>query len=201
MMPRDLLNTVEQLRDNGHWGSAVVFAQTACELCTELVITYGFHRLLSPASPERPFRCKLGEKVGNLFTSYNLGNQKLRGVYEALTGNAIQECSFWVRYLELTALRNRIVHRGMQATEEQARQARDTAGEFLRHMETVWEQLQSDMEQGLRPHDGLLGPQLVGPAALREDDLRRGEDHREPELGNRLSRPGEHSRGPEEAAG
>ena len=64
MMPRDLLRTAEHLRVNRHWESAVVFAQTACELCTELVIIYGFHRLLTPASPERPFRCKLGEKIG-----------------------------------------------------------------------------------------------------------------------------------------
>jgi hypothetical protein len=141
VMPRDLLKTAEQLRDGGHWGSAVVFARTACELCTELVIAYGFHRLVTPGRPGRRFRFRLGEDVGSLIHTYNLADQKLRAVYEALTDDSIHQCSFWENYTRLSALRNRIVHSGEQATEEQGRQACATAEEFLRHMETVWEQL------------------------------------------------------------
>jgi hypothetical protein len=118
-----LLERARQLIDQ-----AVVTAQTACEVLTEPALTVAFTKKGVGF---------LAEPVADLFLSYNLGNEKVRGLYCALTGDEIQKRPFWQSFKALTALRNGVVHRGEPVSPQEARDASQAAADFLAHLEAV----------------------------------------------------------------
>jgi len=83
---RPVPDTAKKLRDDGHHAAAIVTAQTACEVCTELVLT----DVLRTRGVER-----LTKPLDDLLPRYNLANDKVRNLYVALSSDRIQDQPFW----------------------------------------------------------------------------------------------------------
>ena len=75
-----LLEAAKRLRDDGHPEAAIVTAQTACEVCTEIVLTATFRRRGIDY---------LSDPLGRLLHTYNVGNERVRRIYEAVTNDPI----------------------------------------------------------------------------------------------------------------
>lgn len=71
-----LLDTAKRLRDEGYHEAAVVTAHTACEVCTEITV--------SGALREKGLD-HLSKPIDDLLPNYNIRNEKVRKLYEALT--------------------------------------------------------------------------------------------------------------------
>jgi hypothetical protein len=72
--------------------------------------------------------------LGEFLSGYNLGNPKIRKLYEVLTGDTIHTESFWQRFTGSATRRNHIVHAGRTATEAEARDSHRTATECVEHL-------------------------------------------------------------------
>ena len=101
--PQKLLALAQWLIDLGKFSISVVVAHMACEVATDRTFT-------------EVFKAKgieyLEEPIEKLLPSNNLGNDKTRKVYTALTGDGIQNQPFWQRFTESATRRNRISHNG-----------------------------------------------------------------------------------------
>lgn len=101
-----LLEAARRLRDEGHHEAAIATAQTACEVCTETTLS-------------ALFRIKglthLTDPVDSLVPSYNLANDRVRKLYEAVSGDPIHEEPFWSAFKQHSKRRNEIVHGGREA--------------------------------------------------------------------------------------
>ncbi len=121
-----LLDTAKSLISQEHYMSAVVIAQTACEILTELTIkTILVAKRLD----------YLDHPISGLLPNYNLGNEKVRKLYVALSGDKIQDTPFWVGYTKMVTLRNKVVHKGTRPSLQQAEQAYKAAKELIKHLE------------------------------------------------------------------
>lgn len=120
-----LLESAETLHAAGHFSSAIVVAQTACEVVTARAIGKAFD---SKRVPE------LREPVMRLLSSASLRGDKARLLYDALTNDNINQHRFWPRYIEMVRLRNAVAHNGETATQEQSRKLIDAASEFVAHV-------------------------------------------------------------------
>lgn len=109
--PEALLTAAGNLLAAGEFSIAVVVAHMACEISAE--------RALS-----RAFKAKaldhLEESVGDLLPGYNLANDRVRNLYNAATGDQIQNRHFWQAFKESAARRNQAVHRGRIITKQEA---------------------------------------------------------------------------------
>jgi predicted RNA-binding Zn-ribbon protein involved in translation (DUF1610 family) len=99
--PEKLLTTAQGLIATGEFSIAVIVAHMACEISTE--------RALS-----RTFAAKgiayLADAIDEFLSGYNLANQRLLKLYNAVTGDQIQKQSFWEDFLASAKLRNDAVH-------------------------------------------------------------------------------------------
>src|ERR1019366_3027302 len=102
--PEALLTKAQELIVNGDFSIAVVVAHMACEISVE--------RAISRAFVEKGIGC-LEESVEELLPGYNLANERVRNLYNALTGAQIQNQSFWKSFKESATRRNKAVHEGM----------------------------------------------------------------------------------------
>jgi len=109
--PEKLLTAARDLIDKGEFSIAVVVAHMACEISVE--------RALS-----RAFKAKgidyLQQPIKELGFSYNLANDRVRKLYNAVTGDEIQKQSFWKEFKASAERRNDAVHEGKIATKEEA---------------------------------------------------------------------------------
>jgi hypothetical protein len=108
-----LLDTAKKLRDQAHHEAAIVTAQTACEVCTEVVVS-GWLRAKG-----------IEDYVADLITeplrSYNPLDHRVRKVYEAFSEDEIEPGKLlWQSFRAHVERRNDIVHRGRQATPQEA---------------------------------------------------------------------------------
>ena len=76
----------------------------------------------------------LEEPIEKLLPSNNLGNDKTRKVYTALTGDEIQNQPFWQRFTESATRRNRISHNGATVGLVEAEASLAVAKEFVAHL-------------------------------------------------------------------
>ena len=106
-----LLDTAKQLHTQGYHAASIVTAQTASEVCTELVLTDA----LRAKSIEY-----LADPIGQMISNYSLHNSRVRNLYVAVTGDRIQDETFWQSFKEHATRRNEIVHRGRQASAQEA---------------------------------------------------------------------------------
>jgi hypothetical protein len=108
-----LLDTAKELRDSGYNDAAIAIAQTACEVCTERVLTDAF----TAKGIEY-----LAKPVDGFVSSYNLGSDRVRKLYTAVTGHNIHQddTDRWRTFKEHVERRHAVVHRGHAATVEQA---------------------------------------------------------------------------------
>lgn len=122
---QSLLLSAESWHDQGQYKEAVILAQTGLELFTEKILghlyqTRGIEYL-------RPV-------FESLLINYNLGNGKVSGLYIVLSGDEIKQQPFWQALTDHVELRNRLVHDGEDATEDQSRRSLDAVGEVVAHI-------------------------------------------------------------------
>jgi hypothetical protein len=85
----ELLTGARQLSTTGHHASATIVAFTACEVQTEQILSWmlAMRRIAFLAEP-----------LDSLFASYNLTNQRLRRLYNAVSLERIEQAAFWKEF-------------------------------------------------------------------------------------------------------
>jgi hypothetical protein len=124
---RFLLDTAKKLRDQGHHEAAIVTAQTACEVCTEVVLSAMLHA------------SGIEEYVADLITgplpNYNLLSKRVQKVYEAFSEDKIRWGEpLWQSFRTHVVRRNDIVHQGRQATPQEANDSIAAAEAVIGHL-------------------------------------------------------------------
>ena len=125
---RALLDTAEQLRLDGHHEVAVVTSIMAWETAVERAFAHFF---------DSKGLNDLREPIEAFYSSYNLSNDRLRRLCVALSGDDIQDCTFWARYKAGATVRHTVVHTGARASADEASAAVTVAREFVQHMVDV----------------------------------------------------------------
>src|SRR5262245_55523265 len=111
--PYDLLLLAGQLAGESRYQLAVIVAQTACEVLAARVLG----ALMTKSGLGPGLKRWIDECKGR---NSNLGNPAVRTLYQALSGDRIDTQPFWEKYKAHTKLRNRIVHGGATATQQEA---------------------------------------------------------------------------------
>jgi hypothetical protein len=126
--PAELLEAAAEMLTRGRHEVSVVTAQMACEICAERVFrAYFVGRGVT----------FLEDAVDDLLPSYNLASEKVRTLYVALTGDAIQQQFFWAEYKVVVTLRNKAVHAGSRLQESQAQLVLRVAKLVVKHLQSV----------------------------------------------------------------
>jgi|SRR5215211_1450641 len=121
-----LLDTAKELRDQGHHEAAIVTAQTACEVCTEMVLTRALHERIGDDAVVDLVTSSLG--------SYSPTNDRVKRWYEVLFGPRIQDEPLWQPLKKHVDRRHDIVHRGEEATLQQANESIAAVDKAIRHL-------------------------------------------------------------------
>ena len=123
--PEKLLITAQDLIAKGEFSIAVVVAHMACEISVERAIS-------------RAFKAKgidyLQQPVEDLLSGYNLANERVRNLYNAITGGAIQKQSFWQHFKESATRRNQAVHEGKIATKAEAEASFNAVSSLVKYL-------------------------------------------------------------------
>jgi hypothetical protein len=90
--------------DQGQFNISVVVAHMACELATEKSLSNAF------ASKRIKY---LQASVTDYLNGYSLAHDRIRRLYTALTGDAIEHTPFWGSFKQSAKRRNKIIHSGM----------------------------------------------------------------------------------------
>lgn len=98
-----VLMTARKLIDANEFSVAVVVAHMACEVKVAGLLADSFRA---------KGLTQLEEAVLKLLPGYNLGNNRVKSIYNAITGDEIQKQPFWPEFNESAERRNRIVHNG-----------------------------------------------------------------------------------------
>jgi len=123
--PKALLTIAQSLIDQGHFNIAIVTSHMACEVAAERAFDAAYS-----AKGMEP----LGEAVDGLMNGHNLGNEKHRKLYNALTGTEIEKQPFWPRFKDASEKRNSIVHKNGQANKLEAETALQAANDLITHL-------------------------------------------------------------------
>jgi hypothetical protein len=123
--PRILLTSATRLYADGQYGIAVVVAHMACEIAVE--------RKLAEAFAKRQ-ASYLQKPVYSLLNGFNLGYEKLRKLYTALTDDQVQSQPFWQEFMESVTRRNDIIHDGKVITKAEAERSLTATDDLLKHL-------------------------------------------------------------------
>lgn len=123
--PQKLLATCKGFIEGGQYGISVVVAHMACEVATE--------RTLSGAFASKGIQ-HLEGPVLDFLNGYSLANDRNRKLYTALTGDHIEQQSFWQAFKESAARRNRIIHSGSVIGQTEAQSSYEAASDFVSHL-------------------------------------------------------------------
>jgi hypothetical protein len=124
--PQRLMTMARRLIDEGQFSFAVVVAHTACEIAIE--------RRLSELFAAKGIQY-LEDWAGGVLNSYNLGNERVRGLYTALTGDEVQKQeSLWSTFRASVRRRNKIVHKGVMVEKADAEESYKAASDLLAHL-------------------------------------------------------------------
>lgn len=132
---RVLLQEVEELIKQRKFSLGIIVAHMACEVAVERSLTTAFARRKID---------DLAEPIAGFLNGYNLANERLRNLYTALTGDAIEDEPFWPGFKDSAKLRNLIVHKGRIATESDARESLQAATAFVERVSVPF----SDLDLG-----------------------------------------------------
>jgi hypothetical protein len=124
--PDVLLKTARTFVKDGHHDIAVVVAHMAAEVAAERVMRAAFEKLSIPA---------LAQPVFDLLSGYNLGNDRVRKLYAALTGDDINARKFWHDFKQSAERRNRVVHEGHRPKAGEAEQSIEAVQALLWHLD------------------------------------------------------------------
>jgi hypothetical protein len=123
--PEALLDTARDLIAKDKFGVAVVVAHMACEI--------GAERVLSRAFTTKGIEY-LQKPMEEFFSSYSLANERVRKLYNAVTGDQIQTQPFWSAFTKLAKQRNQAVHGGWIATKAEAETSLRAASDFVAYL-------------------------------------------------------------------
>ena len=126
--PSELLNAARGMIITGRYEISGVTAQMACEVFTERTIR-AYFRTRSVEFLEK--------SVEDLLPSYNLSNDKVRGIYVALTQDSIHRQYFWAEYKTMVSIRNKAVHAGARVQESQAQMVVRIATSIIKHLQAI----------------------------------------------------------------
>lgn len=116
---------------------AIIVAQTSVELCTEATL----EELLRIQGVQ-----EIREPILDLFLSYNICNERLFRIVNALSNDKIQQSSFWQDLKRLSSLRNDIVHRGKECSLNEAKKLIPAVGKFIQYSRRKIEQRKYDLD-------------------------------------------------------
>ncbi len=123
--PETLLTTARDMIDSGEFSIAVAAAHMACEISVE--------RALSRALAAKGIGY-LEDAIGDLSPGYNLANDRVRNLYNAVTGDEIQKQSFWQAFKESTTRRNKAVHGAKIVTKAEAEASFKAASDLVAYL-------------------------------------------------------------------
>lgn len=122
-----LIESAETWHNEGHYKEAVIIAQSGLELFTEKVLgALYISRHIEYLKPE----------FEHLLINYNIGNSKVSSLYMTLSGDDINQEPFWSGIIEHVELRNRLVHDGQDATEQEARASLQAIKDLIEHIKS-----------------------------------------------------------------
>jgi hypothetical protein len=104
---------------------SVAVAHIACEIAAT--------RKLSEAFAFRGVS-DLEEAVTGFISGSNLGNERVRRLYTALTADDVTKQPLWENLVQSARLRNRIAHAGVIATQADAELAIEAATALVKHL-------------------------------------------------------------------
>ena len=126
--PKGLLTIAQSLIDQGLFDIAVITSCMACEVAAERAFDAAYAaKSLEP----------LGEAVDTLMNGHNLGNDRHRKLYNALTGSELENQSFWSRFKNASEKRNSIVHKCGHANKGEAEAALEAAKDLITHLKQI----------------------------------------------------------------
>lgn len=123
--PQTLLATCKGLIDDRQYSISVVVAHMACEVAVERASSAAFR------SKELQY---LEDPVPDFLNGYNLGNDRNRKLYTALTNDQIEKQPFWQTFKESAKRRNDIVHGGSVVGQAEAESSYRATSEFIAHL-------------------------------------------------------------------
>lgn len=123
--PQKLLATCKGFIEDGEYSISVVVAHMACEVATE--------RALSAAFASKGLQY-LENPVLNFVNGYSLANDRNLKLYTALTGDHIEQRSFWQAFKESATRRNKIIHASSIIDQAEAQSSYQAASDFVSHL-------------------------------------------------------------------
>jgi hypothetical protein len=124
-----LLRSARQWYEDGYYSEAVILLQTSAELFAEQVFTALCRR--------RDLEYLRPQLERLLFNNYNLAQDKVSSLYQALAEDDLKQQPFWSRYKAHNELRNDIVHDGRAATKLECEQSLRAVTDLIDHLKTV----------------------------------------------------------------
>jgi hypothetical protein len=107
--------------DKDDFRIAVVVAHMACEISAERAIL-------------RAFATKGIEYLEENFSNFNLANDRLCNLYNAVTGSQIHKEPFWGTFKKSVTRRNKVVHKGMPVTKTEAEASYKAASDLVAYL-------------------------------------------------------------------
>lgn len=123
--PKALLTIAQSLIEQGYFNIAIITSHLACEVAADRAFDAAYAAQKLDA---------LGEAIDKLMNGRNLGNEKHRNLYNALTGSELQNQLFWSNFVTASKKRNDIVHndkKSGQANKGDAEAALQAARELI----------------------------------------------------------------------
>lgn len=130
-----LLEIADELLQAKEFGTAVIIAQTACEV----VMTRALRELAKAAPPPSTPPTKKAKpkrsKGKPWIPPTSPANYSVRKEYERLAGSdKLEQLPFWNAYLHMVAERDEAVHQGAKVSESDARAGVDAAQKLVNHI-------------------------------------------------------------------
>jgi hypothetical protein len=123
--PQKLLALAQELINREEHSVSIVVTHIACEVAVDRAFAQAFKAKGIES---------LEDAVEELLPSNNLGNDRVRQLYTALTGDAIQNQPFWSRFKESAGRRNKVSHNGKIYDKPEAEASLAVAKEFVAHL-------------------------------------------------------------------
>lgn len=119
-----LLDLAQKLHDEGEYALAVVTAQMACESTGEEVVSALLSAHVAPLEPS----------ISELVPSHHLGHDKVRALFDALTGAKLANEQWWPDYKDHIKLRNDVMHRNVGVDQVASSRSLRVADAFCTHV-------------------------------------------------------------------
>jgi len=123
--PQKLLSLARRLIDEDEHAIAIIVVHMACEIATERTLSEAF------AAKGVPY---LEDPVTDLFSGNNLGNERIRKLYTALTGDQVEQAAFWQKFKQSSKLRNKIAHSSIAVSKQEAEDSLAAAKDLVAHL-------------------------------------------------------------------